>query len=49
MAQTRLRESTAIRIRQRPIRQRLILVAIALAIVFLALGGWAAQWLRNAW
>jgi len=35
-------------IRRRPIKQRLLLVLIALAIVLLALGGWAAQGLRLA-
>ena len=37
---------------RRPIKQRLILVLIAFAIVLLALGGWAAQGLRltvTAW
>jgi hypothetical protein len=32
--------------RRTPINQRLILVVIGLAIVLLALGGWAAQALR---
>ena len=36
------------RIRRRPIKQRLLLVLIAIAIVLLALGGWAAQGLRLA-
>jgi flagellar basal body-associated protein FliL len=34
--------------RRRPIKQRLILILIGLAIVLLALGGWAAQALRLA-
>jgi hypothetical protein len=34
--------------RRRPIKQRLILTVIALAILLLALGGWAAQALRFA-
>jgi hypothetical protein len=37
-----------VRPRRRPLKQRLILAAIALAIVLLALGGWAAQALRTA-
>ena len=36
------------RIRRRPIKQRLFLVLIALAIILLALGGWAAKGLRLA-
>jgi hypothetical protein len=36
------------RIRRRPIKQRLFLVLLALAIVLLALGGWAAKGLRLA-
>ncbi len=35
-------------VRRRPIKQRLIIGAIVLAIVLLALGGWAAQALRVA-
>jgi hypothetical protein len=48
MAQTRLVNGTTTRYggRRMPISQRLILVAIGLAIVLLALGGWAAQALR---
>jgi hypothetical protein len=34
--------------RRMPIKQRLLLVLIAFAIVLLALGGWAAQGLRLA-
>jgi hypothetical protein len=34
--------------RRRPIKQRLILTVIGLAVVLLALGGWAAQALRLA-
>jgi hypothetical protein len=34
--------------RRRRIKQRLLLVLIAFAIVLLALGGWAAQGLRLA-
>jgi hypothetical protein len=34
--------------RRRPIKQRLFLVLIALAVVLLALGGWAAKGLRLA-
>ena len=37
-----------VRPRRRPFKQRLILVAIALAIVLLALAGWAVQALRAA-
>jgi multisubunit Na+/H+ antiporter MnhC subunit len=39
-----------VRPRRRPFKQRLILaaIAIALALVLLALGGWAAQALRAA-
>ena len=59
MAQTRLSTGTttrqrmtavryARRIRRRPISQRLVLVLIALAIVLLALGGWAVEGLRLA-
>jgi len=36
------------RSRRRPIKQRLLLVLIAFAIVLLALGGWAVQALRLA-
>ena len=36
------------RLRRRPIKQRLLLVLIVLAIVLLALGGWAAKGLRLA-
>jgi cytochrome oxidase assembly protein ShyY1 len=36
------------RVRRRPIKQRLLLVLIAFAIVLLALGGWAVQALRLA-
>ena len=36
------------RIRRRPIKQRLFLVLIAVAIILLALGGWAAKGLRLA-
>jgi hypothetical protein len=36
------------RSRRMPIKQRLLLVLIAFAIVLLALGGWAAQGLRLA-
>jgi hypothetical protein len=48
MAQTRLVNGTTMgaRGRRMPISQFLILVAIGLAIVLLALGGWAAQALR---
>jgi hypothetical protein len=48
MAQTRFVNGTTTRDggRRMPISQRLILVAIGLAIVLLALGGWAAQALR---
>jgi len=48
MAQTRFVNGTTTRYggRRMPISQRLILVAIGLAIVLLALGGWAAQALR---
>jgi hypothetical protein len=48
MAQTRLVNGTPMGTRGRrlPISQRLILVAIGVAIVLLALGGWAAQALR---
>jgi hypothetical protein len=35
-------------VRRRPIKQRLMLAVIGLAIVLLALGGWAAQALRLA-
>jgi hypothetical protein len=59
MAQNRLLISTSTRqrvpappaffpSRRRPIKQRLILILIGLAIVLLALGGWAAQALRLA-
>ena len=59
MAQTRLaigfatRPSMPVRSafagsRRSPINQRLILTVIGLAIVLLALGGWAAQALRLA-
>jgi len=34
--------------RRRPLKQRLILAAIALAILLLALAGWATQALRTA-
>lgn len=34
--------------RRMPIKQRLLFVLIAFAIVLLALGGWAAQGLRLA-
>jgi hypothetical protein len=37
-----------VRHRRRPFKQRLILVAIALAILLLALAGWVAQALRAA-
>ena len=37
-----------VRPRRRPLKQRLILAAIALAIVLLALAGWATQALRTA-
>jgi hypothetical protein len=37
-----------VRPRRRPLKQRLILGAIALAIVLLALAGWATQALRAA-
>jgi hypothetical protein len=48
MAQTKFVNDTATRYggRRMPINQRLILVVIGLAIVLLALGGWAAQALR---
>jgi hypothetical protein len=48
MAQIRFVNGTTTRYggRRMPISQRLILVAIGLAIVLLALGGWAAQALR---
>ena len=36
------------RSRRMPIKQRLLFVVIAFAIVLLALGGWAAQGLRLA-
>jgi hypothetical protein len=36
------------RIRRRPLNQRMVLAAIGLAIVLLALGGWAVQALRLA-
>ncbi len=36
------------RIRRRPLDQRVVLVVIGLALVLLALGGWAAQALRLA-
>ena len=36
------------RARRRPLKQRLMLAAIALAIVLLALAGWATQALRAA-
>ena len=36
------------RIRRRPIKQRLLIVLIAFAIILLALGGWAAKGLRLA-
>jgi hypothetical protein len=36
------------RVRRRPLKQRLIVAVIALAIVLLALAGWAAQALRAA-
>jgi hypothetical protein len=36
------------RSRRRPLNQRLVLAVIALAIVLLALGGWAGQALRLA-
>jgi hypothetical protein len=59
MAQNRLLISTSTRQsmpappdffprRRRPIKQRLILTLIGLAIVLLALGGWAVQALRLA-
>jgi len=34
------------RSRRRPLNQRVVLAAIGLAIVLLAIGGWAAQALR---
>lgn len=34
--------------RRRPIKQRLVLVLLGLAILLLALGGWAVQALRLA-
>jgi hypothetical protein len=37
-----------VRPRRRPLKQCLLFVAIALALVLLALGGWAAQALRAA-
>jgi multisubunit Na+/H+ antiporter MnhC subunit len=37
-----------VRPRRRPLKQRLILAAIVLAIVLLALAGWATQALRTA-
>jgi multisubunit Na+/H+ antiporter MnhC subunit len=37
-----------VRPRRRPLKQRLILAAIVLAIVLLALAGWAVQALRAA-
>jgi hypothetical protein len=59
MAHTRVTTGTATRqhmtavpyarrIRRRRINERLVLVLIALAIVLLALGGWAVQPLRLA-
>jgi hypothetical protein len=36
------------RVQRRPLKQRLIIAVIALAIVLLALAGWAAQALRAA-
>jgi O-antigen ligase len=36
-----------LRPRRRPLKQRLILAGIALAIVLLALGGWTARALRQ--
>jgi len=36
------------RIRRRPLDQRVVLVVIGLALVLLALGGWAAQAFRLA-
>jgi hypothetical protein len=37
-----------VRPRRRPLKQRLIFAAIALAIVLLALAGWATQAFRTA-
>jgi cytochrome b subunit of formate dehydrogenase len=37
-----------VRPRRRPLKQRLLFIAIALAIVLLALAGWATQALRTA-
>jgi len=53
MISTKLRHSTPpppsfARIRRRPLDQRVVLVVIGLALVLLALGGWAAQALRLA-
>jgi hypothetical protein len=42
------RQPGVARIRRRPIKRRLLLVLIALAIILLALGGWAAKGLRLA-
>jgi len=41
-------QSGVARIQKRPIKQRLLLVLLALAIILIALGGWAAKGLRLA-
>jgi len=46
--QSRAAPAYVVRRRRRPLKQRLTLAAIALAIVLLALAGWAAQGLRAA-
>jgi len=45
--QSRTARAYVVRPRRRPLKQRLILAAIALAILLLALAGWATQALRT--
>jgi cytochrome oxidase assembly protein ShyY1 len=44
--QTIAAQRVVARSRRRPIKQRFLLVLIALAIILLALGGWAVKGLR---
>ena len=45
--QSRIAPSDVVRVRRRPLKQRLVIAAIVFAIVLLALGGWIAQALRS--